>query len=149
MESDRGRSRVGDIGTDKRYVRRDDEGKFIGSDDIGTSLASDVREQAKKKTEPGQDDRGSQKVRGWALGEASGVVSSSALSMALATRARQTAVMVARRIVLSDKDRSRLARPWHDQPLTTSESRFANISSVSRLSPRNTSSLHASKCFPL
>ena len=59
MESDRGRSRVDDISTDKRYVRRDDEGKFIGSDDIGTSLASDVRGQAKTKTKPGQDDRGS------------------------------------------------------------------------------------------
>lgn len=50
-----------DTGTDKRYVRRDDKGQFKESDDLGRSLAQDVRQQAKTKVPPGQGDRGDQK----------------------------------------------------------------------------------------
>jgi hypothetical protein len=43
---------------DKRYVRRDDHGRFNESDDVGRSLASDRRQQAKTKAKSGQGDRG-------------------------------------------------------------------------------------------
>ena len=49
-----------DTGTDKRYVRRDDKGQFEESDDVGRSLAQDVRQQAKTKVPAGQGDRGDQ-----------------------------------------------------------------------------------------
>lgn len=41
---------------DKRYVRRDDGGKFKESDDVGKSLAQDRRTSAKVKS--GYGDRG-------------------------------------------------------------------------------------------
>ena len=50
-----------DTGTDKRFVRRDDEGQFKESDDVGRSLARDRQQQAKTKVPPGQGDRGDQK----------------------------------------------------------------------------------------
>ena len=50
-----------DTGTDKRYVRRDDKGQFSESDDVGRSLAKDVKKAAKTKVKPGQGDRGDQK----------------------------------------------------------------------------------------
>ena len=50
-----------DTGTDKRYVRRDEEGKFKESDDVGRSLAQDVKQSAKTEVEPGRGDRGDQK----------------------------------------------------------------------------------------
>lgn len=46
---------------DKRYVRRDDQGKFKESDDVGRSLSRDVRRAAKTDTGPGQGDRGDRK----------------------------------------------------------------------------------------
>ena len=49
-----------DTGHDKRYVRRDDKGQFSESDDVGKSLASDVRQHAKTKVKKGQGDRGDQ-----------------------------------------------------------------------------------------
>ena len=45
-------------GTDKRYVRRDSEGRFKESDDIGRSLAGDRRHNAKTPAKPGQGDKG-------------------------------------------------------------------------------------------
>jgi hypothetical protein len=36
-----------DTGTDKRYVRRDKEGKFKESDDVSRSLCADARREAK------------------------------------------------------------------------------------------------------
>lgn len=45
-------------GTDKRYVRRDDKGRFHESDDVGRSLAQDRRQHAKHTAKPGQGDRG-------------------------------------------------------------------------------------------
>jgi hypothetical protein len=47
-----------DTGTDKRYVRRDERGRFKESDDVGRSLAADRRSQAKNETTKGQGDRG-------------------------------------------------------------------------------------------
>ena len=47
-----------DTGTDKRFVRRDSEGKFKESDDVGRSLAADRRQKAKTKVKSGQGDRG-------------------------------------------------------------------------------------------
>jgi hypothetical protein len=52
-----------DTGNDKRYVRRDDDGRFEESDDVGKSLAQDVRKHAKTEVPPGQGDRGDQKRR--------------------------------------------------------------------------------------
>ena len=50
-----------DTGTDKRYVRRDDEGQFKESDDVGKSLAQDVKKKAKTTVAGGQGDRGDHK----------------------------------------------------------------------------------------
>jgi hypothetical protein len=49
-----------DTGTDKRYVRRNDDGTFKESDDVGRSLSQDVRRHPKTKVKPGQGDRGDQ-----------------------------------------------------------------------------------------
>ena len=46
---------------DKRYVRRDDNGRFKESDDVGRSLSQDVRKDAKHEAKPGQGDRGDRK----------------------------------------------------------------------------------------
>ena len=50
-----------DTGTDKRYVRRDKQGQFKESDDVGRSLAADRRTKAKTVVKSGQGDRGDQK----------------------------------------------------------------------------------------
>jgi hypothetical protein len=50
-----------DTGTDKRFVRRDDQGRFEESDDVGRSLTQDRRQPAKTKVPSGQGDRGDQK----------------------------------------------------------------------------------------
>jgi hypothetical protein len=47
-----------DTGRDKRYVRRDTEGKFKESDDQGRSLSQDRRKKAKTKVKSGQGDKG-------------------------------------------------------------------------------------------
>ena len=53
-----------DTGRDKRYVRRDDQGRFDEVDDVGRSLSQDVRKHAKNAVRPGQGDRGDQKPHG-------------------------------------------------------------------------------------
>ncbi|HEV2765158.1 MAG TPA: hypothetical protein VGV38_19400 [Pyrinomonadaceae bacterium] len=50
-----------DTGTDKRYVRRDEKGRFKESDDVGRSLSQDIKRQAKTTTKSGQGDRGDRK----------------------------------------------------------------------------------------
>lgn len=50
-----------DTGTDKRYVRRDDDGKFKESVDVGKSLAADRRTKAKTTAKSGEGDNGDQK----------------------------------------------------------------------------------------
>ena len=47
-----------DTGTDKRYVRRDEEGRFKESDDVGRSLSADQKRKAKITSERGQGDKG-------------------------------------------------------------------------------------------
>jgi hypothetical protein len=46
---------------DKRYVRRDEQGQFKESDDVGRSLAQDRRQHAQTESKPGQGDRGDRK----------------------------------------------------------------------------------------
>jgi len=53
-----------DTGRDKRFVRRDEQGRFDEVADVGRSLSQDVRHHAKTKVPPGQGDRGDQKRRG-------------------------------------------------------------------------------------
>ena len=44
---------------DKRYVRRDERGRFTSDQvDVGRSLTTDRRRHAKTKAKPGQGDRG-------------------------------------------------------------------------------------------
>ena len=47
-----------DTGTDKRYVRRDENGQFKESDDVGRSSAQDQKRESKTKSKPGEGDRG-------------------------------------------------------------------------------------------
>ena len=50
-----------DTGRDKRYVRRDSEGKFNESDDQGQSLSQDRKRKAKTDVKSGQGDKGDRK----------------------------------------------------------------------------------------
>ena len=43
---------------DKRFVRRDDNGRIDESVDVSRSLARDVRQKAKTVAKPGQGDKG-------------------------------------------------------------------------------------------
>lgn len=52
-----------DTGHDKRYVRRDDAGRFQEVDDVGQSLSQDRRRKARTIVPPGQGDKGDQKRR--------------------------------------------------------------------------------------
>ena len=47
-----------DTGNDKRYVRRDSEGRFKDVVDVGASLAADRRQHSETKVKPGQGDKG-------------------------------------------------------------------------------------------
>ncbi|MEP6639363.1 MAG: hypothetical protein ABJC39_08440 [Chloroflexota bacterium] len=48
-----------DTGTDKRYIRRDDQGRFTTDQvDVGRSLAADRRQQSKNTAKSGQGDKG-------------------------------------------------------------------------------------------
>ena len=47
-----------DTGTDKRYVRRDKQGQFEESDDVGRAGAQDRKREAENTTTSGQGDRG-------------------------------------------------------------------------------------------
>jgi hypothetical protein len=46
---------------DKRYVRRDAEGKFKDVVDVGKSLSADRKRKSKTVAKPGQGDRGDRK----------------------------------------------------------------------------------------
>ena len=43
---------------DKRFVRRDEQGRFKEVEDAGRSMAQDRKRQAKAKSKPGYGDRG-------------------------------------------------------------------------------------------
>lgn len=47
-----------DTGRDKRFVRRDAQGQFKESDDVGRSLSSDRRRKAKAGAKSGEGDQG-------------------------------------------------------------------------------------------
>jgi len=46
---------------DKRYVRRDEKGRFDEVDDVGRSLARDVKQHARTVSKAGQGDKGDRK----------------------------------------------------------------------------------------
>lgn len=46
---------------DKRYVRRDANGRFAEVEDVGRSLSQDRKRQAKTTSKPGFGDRGDRK----------------------------------------------------------------------------------------
>jgi hypothetical protein len=46
---------------DKRYVRRDEKGRFEESDDQSRSLSQDMKRTAKTVSAPGQGDKGDKK----------------------------------------------------------------------------------------
>jgi hypothetical protein len=50
-----------DTSRDKRFVRRDEKGRFDEVADVGRSLGQDRKHSAKTKVPPGQGDRGDQK----------------------------------------------------------------------------------------
>ena len=50
-----------DTGNDKRYVRRDEQGRFKEVEDVGRSLAQDQKRQAKAESSKGYGDRGDRK----------------------------------------------------------------------------------------
>ncbi|HEX6693887.1 MAG TPA: hypothetical protein VF035_04200 [Longimicrobiales bacterium] len=44
---------------DKRYIRRDENGRFTEDQvDVGRSLSQDRKQQSKTRVEPGQGDKG-------------------------------------------------------------------------------------------
>jgi hypothetical protein len=53
-----GKRELIDTGKDKRYVRRDEKGRFKEVVDVGRSLAQDRKRQAKTVAPKGQGDRG-------------------------------------------------------------------------------------------
>ena len=49
--------------SDKRYVRRDEQGQFKTEVDEGRSLAADRRQKAQHAAKPGQGDGGDRQAR--------------------------------------------------------------------------------------
>ena len=52
-----------DTGTDKRYVRWDEDGKFKESVDVSRSLSADARHDAKHDAKLGEGNKGDHKRR--------------------------------------------------------------------------------------
>ncbi len=63
MEATMSKRELIDTGTDKRYVRRDEDGKFKESVDVGRSLSADKRHKAKNDANPGEGDKGDHKSK--------------------------------------------------------------------------------------
>src|SRR5215210_9274534 len=57
---------------DKRYVRRDEEGKFKESDDLNRSLSQDQKRDAQTQSKPGQGDKGDRSSTGGGSGTGGG-----------------------------------------------------------------------------
>jgi hypothetical protein len=53
-----GKRELIDTGSDKRYVRRDEKGRFDEVVDVGRSLSRDRSRDAKGEGRPGYGDRG-------------------------------------------------------------------------------------------
>ena len=58
MKRASGRRELIDTGRNKMYGRRDEQGRFSEMDDVGRSLSTDQRREAKTKAPRGQGDRG-------------------------------------------------------------------------------------------
>jgi hypothetical protein len=58
MEKRNSKRELINTGSDKRFVRRDEQGRFRESDDVGRSLGADRRQPAQHKAPKGQGDRG-------------------------------------------------------------------------------------------
>ena len=61
LEAEMAKRELIDTGTDKRFVRRNKQGQFSESDDVGRSLRQDVKQRANTEVESCQGDRGDQK----------------------------------------------------------------------------------------
>lgn len=62
LEADMPRKReLIDTGTDKRFVRRNDQGQFDEVVDVGKSLSQDRKRAAKTVAKPGHGDKGDRK----------------------------------------------------------------------------------------
>jgi hypothetical protein len=48
---------------DKRFVRRDEQGQFKESDDVGKSLTQDRRQHARHEAPKGEGDKGDRKQK--------------------------------------------------------------------------------------
>ena len=59
-----GKRELLNTGNDKRYVRRNAQGQFKESDDLGRSLSADRRRKAKTSVKPGYGDRGDRRLQG-------------------------------------------------------------------------------------
>lgn len=46
---------------DKRFIRRDENGRIKESDDVSRSLSQDQKREAKTQSKPGEGDRGDRK----------------------------------------------------------------------------------------
>lgn len=56
-----GKRELIDTGNDKRYVRRDEKGRFDEVVDVGRSHAQDQKRHAQSESKPGYGDRGDRK----------------------------------------------------------------------------------------
>jgi hypothetical protein len=56
-----GKRELIDTDTDKRYVRRDEKGRFDEVVDVGRSLSQDRKRHAENESKPGHGDRGDRK----------------------------------------------------------------------------------------
>ena len=63
MATKKGKRELIDTGTDKRYVKRNADGTFKESVDVGRSLAADRRSKSKKVVTAGYGDQGDQAKR--------------------------------------------------------------------------------------
>lgn len=59
-----GKRELINTGTDKRYVKRNSDGTFKESADVGRSLAADRRNKSKTVSKSGYGDQGDQAKRG-------------------------------------------------------------------------------------
>jgi hypothetical protein len=63
MATKKGKRELINTGTDKRYVKRNPDGTFKESVDVGRSLAADRRSKSKSVAKPGYGDQGDQPKR--------------------------------------------------------------------------------------
>jgi hypothetical protein len=64
MAIKKGKRELIDTGDEKRFVKRDNDGTFAESVNVGRSLAADRRSKSKTVTKPGYGDQGDLAKRG-------------------------------------------------------------------------------------